>query len=205
MFRALCLHAIRRGQYRGGASGRHRKPWHASIPPARSIARRASLPGAGGRRLPLQGGAPSARAGVVAGFTVRVRRAVIPLADRPATESLAFNFVLGKQLLRAASSQAARHFYERKTHQKTNRRSRQTRAGEAETSCPKKEDYMHANSTRNHRSTSEKIVADVVRVKTLTETEVRQRFALTLSDWTEKQQAAFAKAVVASHGWNYRK
>ena len=64
---------------------------------------------------------------------------------------------------------------------------------------------MHANSTRDHRSASEKIVADVVRVKTLTETEVRQRFALTLSDWTEKQQAAFAKAVVASHGWKYRK
>lgn len=42
----------------GRAEGK-RQPWHASIPPARSIARRASLPGAGGRRLPLWGGAPS--------------------------------------------------------------------------------------------------------------------------------------------------
>lgn len=51
--------AIRRS--RDGAAGTAedtRQPWHASIPPARSTARRASLPGAGGRHLPLWGGAP---------------------------------------------------------------------------------------------------------------------------------------------------
>ena len=56
----LRLFAIRRS--RDGAAGTaegKRQPWHASIPPARSIARRASLPGAGGRHLPLQGGVPS--------------------------------------------------------------------------------------------------------------------------------------------------
>ena len=56
LFRALCLHAIRRGQYRGGGTvGKHRKPWHASTPAARSIARSPALPGAGGRSRPLQG------------------------------------------------------------------------------------------------------------------------------------------------------
>ena len=36
------FHAIRRSQYRGGAGGRHRKPWHASIPGA-SLSRAAAL------------------------------------------------------------------------------------------------------------------------------------------------------------------
>ena len=47
--------AIRRSRERVGAVGRHRKPWHVSIPPARSTARRAALPGAGSRRLPHPG------------------------------------------------------------------------------------------------------------------------------------------------------
>lgn len=62
---------------------------------------------------------------------------------------------------------------------------------------------MHANSTRNYRSTSTKTVANVIQVRPLSETEVRQRFAPTLSDWTEQEQTAFTQAVVASHGWNY--
>ena len=48
-----------------------RQPWHASIPPARSIARRASLPGAGGRHLPLQGGVPSRTSAPVAALSAR--------------------------------------------------------------------------------------------------------------------------------------
>ncbi len=37
----------------------HKKPWHASTPPARSTARRAALPGAGGRQRPHPGRASS--------------------------------------------------------------------------------------------------------------------------------------------------
>lgn len=48
--------AIRRSEKRGGG-GREttRRPWHASIPAARSTARTPALPGAGGRRLPHPG------------------------------------------------------------------------------------------------------------------------------------------------------
>ena len=52
--------AIRRS--RDGAAGRaevKRQPWPVSTPRARSTARTASLPRAGGRHLPLWGGAPS--------------------------------------------------------------------------------------------------------------------------------------------------
>ena len=62
---------------------------------------------------------------------------------------------------------------------------------------------MHTNSTRDQCATGSKTVANVVRTKPITETEVRCRFAPTLSDWTEREQAVFAKAVAASHGWNY--
>lgn len=62
---------------------------------------------------------------------------------------------------------------------------------------------MHTNSTRDQRATGSKTVANVVRTKPITETEVRHRFAPTLSDWSEREQAVFAKAVAASHGWNY--
>jgi hypothetical protein len=37
------------------AGEKHKKPWHASTPPARSTARRAALPGAGGRQRPHPG------------------------------------------------------------------------------------------------------------------------------------------------------
>jgi len=46
-------------------------------------------------------------------------------------------------------------------------------------------------------------MAKVIQVEPVTETEVRNRFAPTLSDWTEQEQAFFTRAVVASHGWNY--
>lgn len=52
------FHTLRDSESGAGRAEDARQPWHASIPPARSTARRASLPGAGGRRLPLQGGAP---------------------------------------------------------------------------------------------------------------------------------------------------
>lgn len=63
---------------------------------------------------------------------------------------------------------------------------------------------MHTgHPTRDQRATGSKIVANIVPVNPMTETEVRRRFAPTLSDWTEREKAMFAKAVAASHGWNY--
>lgn len=62
---------------------------------------------------------------------------------------------------------------------------------------------MHTNSTRDQRATGSKTVANVVSINPMTEADVRQRFAPTLSDWTEREQTAFTRAVVASHGWNY--
>lgn len=56
---ASALHPFGEAETGRRAGERHKKPWHASTPPARSTARRAALPGAGGRQRPHPGRASS--------------------------------------------------------------------------------------------------------------------------------------------------